>query len=54
MKMDPQGKGFINFKSILHKSHFFIRHFSVSILPYKSYQNRIQTFKKLNLQIFEA
>lgn len=54
MKMDPQGKGFVNFKQILLKSHLFIRHFSVSTLPYKNYQNRIQTFKKLNLEIFEA
>ena len=52
MKIDPQGKGFANFKLILQKSHLFIRHFSVSTLPYKNFSIRVQIFKKLKLPIF--
>jgi len=54
LKIDPQGKGFVNYTFILHKSHHFIKHFSITTLPYKSYLNRVQTFKKLKVPTYEA
>ena len=54
MKIDPQGKGFVNYSTIMHKSHKFIVNFSVTSIPYKPYINRIQTFRKLKIPIYEA
>jgi hypothetical protein len=54
MKIDPQGKGFVNYSTIMHKSHKFIVNFSVTSIPYKPYLNRIETFIKLKIPIYEA